>query len=88
MSIVASKEFEAGMRNPAESLAKATERMNKWLSQQTDCSVINIETIYGRYGKRQAHFDGEELGIVGLRLWYSSSKASVSMVSPSTTSAN
>jgi hypothetical protein len=41
------------------------------LSQNNDCAAISIETIYGRNGERRPHYDGEEIGIVGLRLWYS-----------------
>ena len=70
MNTVESKEFAARLKDPNESLSQSTERLNKWLSQNNDCAVINIETIYGRCGERRAHYDGEEIGIVGLRLWY------------------
>lgn len=70
MNVVKSMEFAPGIKEADKSLTVATEELNKWLSENPGVEVINIETIYGRYGTRQAHYDGEAIGIVGLRLWF------------------
>lgn len=69
------KEFAARLEEAKESLVESTMRMNEWLSNNENCRVINVETIYGRYGTRFAHYDGEKIGVVGVRLWYSIDQA-------------
>lgn len=69
--MIESKEFTAGLENAANSLVESKKLMNTWLAENSGCEVISVETIYGRFGSLRAHYEGESLGIVGVRLWYS-----------------
>jgi hypothetical protein len=69
-STVNSIEFSPNKENAQQALAEAKELLNQWLALHADCQIINIETIHGRYGTYRAHYDGESLGIAGIRVWY------------------
>jgi hypothetical protein len=69
-STINSIEFSPGKEDARQAIAEAKEQLNQWLALHANCQIINIETIYGRYGTHRAHYDGESLGVAGIRVWY------------------